>query len=194
MFNFWKCENQGLTQAYTCTTTHLLESLLIMLMQHFLLQFQASEDQICWNIPDVGQQRHQTIPMYDMMSGVEPKPPQDNDDIPVLPATDLSCCFARELVLTLYIGWDTTRGKWRALLLSFKGFRQQQLFRASLVLTEQVYIHALWTESPFLFRFAPRSQSSLEDLFAFYVGKWIRKYWQFSKCLLWISMSASCTG
>lgn len=43
-----------------------------------------------------------------------------NDDIPVLPATDFSCCFARELVLTLYIVCDTTKGKWTALLLFFK--------------------------------------------------------------------------
>lgn len=87
------------------------------------------------------------------------------------------------------------KGKWMALLLSVKDSSLRRLFRASLVLTEQVYIHALWTKSPFrLFRFAPRSQSSLEDLFALYVGKWIRKYWQFSKCLLWISMSPSCTG
>lgn len=87
------------------------------------------------------------------------------NDIPVLPATDFSCCFARELVLTLYIAWDTTKGKWTALLLSFKGFRLKRLFRASLVLTEQVYIHALQTKLPFVFRFVPRSQSSLGDLF-----------------------------
>lgn len=148
----------------------------------------------------LGQQSHQTISVYNTMAGVEPKSPQvqcwrtcASCNQPSL----LLLCWGTGAESVHYMRYLLSVYEWACYYLSkASGWSScsEHPWHVSLLLTEQVYIHALRTKSPFVFRFAPCSQRSLGDLFALYVGKWIRKYWQFSKCLLWISMPPPCTG